>query len=222
MKALKASLRRLGKEALQASLRGSFVWRLPARFPEHVCLTFDDGPDPAFTPRVLELLSDHDAQAAFFLLGRQIDQHPALACEIVRRGHVVGTHTYSHREITSLDDAELAQELAAGREALRRATGKDSVLFRPPRGVVSWPAIRKVIRLGFVLVHWSKTYSDYKRDGVPALLARIGRDPVCGRDIVLFHDNNEHTAEVLTGLLPDLRKRGFALRSTLFPVAGGP
>jgi peptidoglycan/xylan/chitin deacetylase (PgdA/CDA1 family) len=217
---MRALARRFGKDLLQASQSGGFLWRLPARFPYRVCLTFDDGPDPAFTPRILDLLSEHGVQGAFFLVGHNVDKNPGLADEIVRRGHRVGTHTYSHREITTLGEAELADELGRGREALRRATGHDSVLFRPPRGRVSWRAIRRVVRMGYVLVHWSKTYSDYEEDGLEALLARLRTEPVRGRDIVLLHDNNQHTVEALAALLPELRARGLDLRSCLKESGG--
>ncbi len=212
---MKARLRDLAKEVLQRSLRGGFVWRLPPRFINRVCLTFDDGPDPVFTPRFLDLLADHGVQATFFLLGSNVERHGELAREIVRRGHSVGTHTYGHTEITTFGDTELEQDLMRARESLRQVTGADSALFRPPRGRVSWRTIRTVVRLGYVLVHWSRTYSDFRADGTERLLARLREEPVRGRDIVLLHDNNPHTAQALAWLLPELSRKGLDLRVPL-------
>jgi peptidoglycan-N-acetylglucosamine deacetylase len=206
---VKAWLRDAAKEALQrALLRGSFVWRLPAG--GGVGLTFDDGPHPEFTPALLDLLARHRARASFFLVGARVDEQPALARRIVAEGHTVGTHTYDHVEITRLRGEALDLELGRGRRALSEATGVDSALFRPPRGRVDWSRLRAVARLGYVVVHWSRTYSDYRTDGPGPLRARMESSPMGGGDIVLLHDHNPHTLAALETAIPEAQARGLS------------
>jgi peptidoglycan/xylan/chitin deacetylase (PgdA/CDA1 family) len=209
--AVKSWLRDLAKEALQSALlRGAFVWRLPASAGGQVGLTFDDGPHPEFTPALLDLLARHGAKASFFLVGARVDEHPEIARRIVGEGHAVGTHTYDHVEITRLRGAALAEEVGRGRQALRQHTGVDSALFRPPRGRVDWSRLRAVARLGYVVVHWSKTYSDYRTDGPGPLRARMEAAPMSARDIVLLHDHNPHTLAALETAIPAAQARGLA------------
>jgi peptidoglycan-N-acetylglucosamine deacetylase len=214
---VRAWLRDLAKEALQAALlRGAFVWRLPAGDGQ-VGLTFDDGPHPEFTPALLDLLARHGARATFFLVGARVAEQPALARRIVAEGHAVGTHTFDHIEITSLRGPALAAELERGRRALREATGVDSPLFRPPRGRVDWSRLRAVARLGYVTVHWSKTYSDYRTDGPGPLLARMDAAPMSARDIVLLHDHNPHTLAALETAVPAAQGRGLSFTALRAP-----
>jgi len=208
---VKAWLRDLAKEALQSALlRGGFLWRLPAS--SGVALTFDDGPHPEFTPALLDLLARHRARASFFVVGARVDEFPEIVRRIVADGHTVGTHTYDHIEITRLRGEALATELGRGRRALSQATGVDSPLFRPPRGRVDWSRLRAVARLGYVTVHWSRTYSDYRLDGPGPLRARITASPMRAGDIVLLHDHNPHTLAALETAIPEAQARGLAFR----------
>jgi len=186
-------------------LAGSFEWRLPQGVD--CALTFDDGPHPEYTPRVLDLLATQQIKATFFVIGKTARQSPELLRRIVQEGHSVGSHTYSHRDFPSLNRADLWQELTSCRELLRDLTGVDTSLVRPPRGRVNVQALVRIKRWGYRLIHWSKTYSDYLRDGREPLLQRIrtiGLDP---GDIALFHDNNPHTIEALAVMLPEWRQR---------------
>jgi peptidoglycan/xylan/chitin deacetylase (PgdA/CDA1 family) len=193
-------------------LRGDFVWRLPARV-RMAALTFDDGPDPKFTPAVLDLLAKQGLKATFFLIGQQVALHPDLVRRIADGGHALGGHTYGHRVIVGLDEHELEAELAACRAAIADSCGVDSTLFRPPRGLVDLASMRRVARLGYRLVHWSRTYSDYRRDGTDPLVARMSQDPIRAGDIVLLHDNNPYTPAALERVLPGWRRNGVGFAS---------
>jgi len=190
------------KEVLQSGLlRNSFQWRLEAG--DAVALTFDDGPDPVHTPRVLELLARHGQKATFFLVGEQAQKCPRLVERMAAEGHALASHTHTHRELPRLRPDELAWELATARALLRDLTGTDSNLVRPPRGRISPLVLLRVRSLGYRLVHWSKTYSDYRRDGSEALLRRLRAAPPLARDIILLHDNNPYTVEALGEVLPE-------------------
>jgi len=200
------ALSRVGKAVLQASLNGAFVWRLAAG--RDCALTFDDGPHPVYTPQVLDLLATHRIKASFFLVGESALRAPDLVTRIAREGHCVASHTFSHRELPSLTRDELARELTSCRTVLRDLTGCDTDLIRPPRGRLGATSLLRIARWGYRLIHWSKTYSDYRQDGSAALLERIRRQGLESRDIALFHDNNAHTVEALREMLPAWRAAG--------------
>jgi peptidoglycan/xylan/chitin deacetylase (PgdA/CDA1 family) len=197
----------LGKEVLQrALLRDTFIWRVPDG--NDCALTFDDGPDTTYTPQVLELLGRHRIEATFFLVGQAAARAPELVRLILKDGHSVASHTYSHRELPTLSAADLKRELEDCRDLIRGLTGVDTNLVRPPRGRVDARSLLRMRRWGYRLVHWSKTYSDYLHDGTGALLARIRSSGLRPRDIVLLHDNNAHTVEALGEILPEWRAHG--------------
>ena len=202
------TIRDIGKSVLQRVYSPSrFVWRLPAR-QAVVALTFDDGPDPVYTPAMLDLLARHGIKATFFLIGEKVQQYPELVRRRAAEGHAIGGHTWSHREIVGQSREELADDLGRCRQLVREVSGVDSVLFRPPRGRVDLPSIHQVCTLGYCLAHWTKTYSDYQRDGVERLIARFRNNKPAARDIVLLHDHNEHTVAALATLIPEWLKDG--------------
>ncbi len=188
-------------------LRGQFQWRLPTG-RRAIALTFDDGPDPEYTPGVLRLLSQLGIKATFFVIGRNVVRFPDLARRIVEEGHALGGHTFDHSEIVSLSPAELDRQMGSCRSAIQDAAKIDSLLFRPPRGRMSLTSVRRVTALGYRTVHWTRTYSDYQRDGTAALTRRMKEQPVQSRDIVLLHDHNPHTIEALAEMVPRWKSDG--------------
>jgi len=197
-----ALLRNVAKETLQTfCLPGQFVWRLP-RSSSAIALTFDDGPHPVHTAEVLDVLAAAGARATFFLLGQAVEQRPALAREIVAAGHAVGAHSFDHQVMPKQSAAELERDLERCRQTIAAATGVDTWLFRPPRGEVSMASIRSVCASGYRLVHWSKTFGDYRETDAVALERRIDGARVRAGDILLFHDHNPCTVRVLKTVLP--------------------
>ena len=199
-------LRNASKELLQRLvLRESFAWRMRA---SEVALTFDDGPHPEFTARLLDVLAKHRVKATFFVVGEHVDRHPQLARRIVEEGHAIGGHSYDHTVITSQSAQALASDMMRCRESIRRAANVDSILFRPPKGEVSFSALMRLKRLGYRVIHWSRTYSDYRQDGTEALLGRMRQHAPNGGDILLFHDHNPFTVQALAAEIPVWQQRG--------------
>lgn len=97
-----------------------------------VAISFDDGPDPKYTGKVLDILNEYDVKAAFFLIGQNASMHPSLTKEIYDGGHEIGSHTFTHKDITSLSDAELEFELNSTQRVIQGITGHSAVMFRPP------------------------------------------------------------------------------------------
>jgi len=213
-----AFARTLSKDLLQQVLfPDRFLWRLP-KPRRAIALTFDDGPHPEHTPAMLDVLARAGVRATFFVVGREVEKHPEVARRIVAEGHGIGGHSYDHTVMTTLDDTALVDDLAHCRRVIREATGLDTGLFRPPRGEVSLRSIRTVCRAGYTLVHWTKTYSDYRQDGVAPLMQRIDAEPPIAGDVLLFHDHNVHTVRALDAKLPQWRANGLEFAPLHRPV----
>jgi peptidoglycan-N-acetylglucosamine deacetylase len=184
-----------------------------------VALTFDDGPDPTFTPRVLEILREKGVPAAFFVVGERVEQHPELVARIDREGHLVGNHSHRH----GLDFhfrlwAAARRELAACDEAIGRAIGRRPALFRSPQGFKN-PALGDVIReRGLLAVGWQARGFD-ARSGDAAEIERRVLAQVRPGGIILLHDgaglhgtlDRSPTLEALPRIIDALRGRGLSI-----------
>lgn len=152
-----------------------------------VALTFDDGPDPEVTPKVLEILARHGASATFFVVGRKAERHPELVEAILAGGHTVGNHSHSHDPFLMLKGvATLRREVCATQEALNRF-GVVPLVFRPPVGITNSRLWRVLLENGMFCVNFSRRGPDFGNRRVSGLAARILRR-ARARDIVLLHD----------------------------------
>lgn len=155
-----------------------------------VALTFDDGPDPAVTPRVLDLLDAAGARATFFLIGERVERHPGLAAEIVARGHGVGNHSHSHpAHFSVLLPGGLGAEIDRAQGAVERATGVVPRWFRPPAGFRSFLLEPELARRGLGLAAWTRRGYDTRDGRTTVVLQRLGRD-LSGGDVLMLHDGN--------------------------------
>ncbi len=157
-----------------------------------LALTYDDGPNDPHTLRLLEVLAKHDVKATFFLIGRYVKQRPDIARELVRAGHVVGNHTFSHPNLIFASARQTRTQLLDCQQALADAVGEHSQLFRPPFGGRRPSTLRIVRELGLEPVMWSVTGWDWK--GKPAeYVERRVRQQVRGGDVILLHDGGHST-----------------------------
>jgi peptidoglycan/xylan/chitin deacetylase (PgdA/CDA1 family) len=156
-----------------------------------VVLTFDDGPDPRSTPKVLDALERAGATATFFVIGQKVLAHPEVVKDIVRRGHTVGLHSFTHDRLFSLRGARrVKDDLERGLAAIERVTGERAVFFRPPVGHTN-PAIARVAdELDLVVVGWSVRGFDGIAADPARVSARVARGLEDGA-IVLLHDAAE-------------------------------
>lgn len=124
-------------------LRGAHrvIWDVGTTRP-FVAITFDDGPDPRWTPKVLDALSAAGAKATFFMMGYNVDKHRDLARRVVAEGHDVGNHTWSHQDLAFMDPASTRNEIVDGRRAIQEILGVETTYFRPPRGELTGAAMR--------------------------------------------------------------------------------
>lgn len=173
-----------------------------------IALTFDDGPHPEFTPKVLELLKKHGAKATFFCIGKAIDQHPKLFKQILAEGHTVGNHTYSHSKAFGFFGAEkVIEELNKTIDVVHNLTGKHLKLYRPAFGVTN-PMIEKAVkRLNVQSIGWNVRSLDTTSRSEDVILERI-TTKISKGDIVLLHDTSQKTLHVLERLLLFLDDNG--------------
>jgi len=209
----------------RSSLLGPNVTRLPeaAAARREVAITIDDGPEPDVTPQVLDLLDAHGQRATFFCIAERVRAQPALAREIVARGHSIQNHTTQHRHNFSfLGPRGFASEIAQAQDMLADVTGHKPTCFRAPAGLRN-PFLEPVLhRLGLRLVSWTRRGFDTREGDAAKVLARLTRG-LQARDILLLHDGNAaRTAAgrpVLLDVLPALldRLRADGLKSVTLP-----
>ncbi len=176
-------------------------------------LTFDDGPDPEFTPPILDLLKAHGATATFFLIGNRIDEHPEVVRRIVDEGHQLGNHSWSHPFMSDLPLAGQLDEIARTDQRLAAYDGKPRHPFRPPCGVLPTNLLVHFARTGRTVAYWSYDSHDYERLPAQTLLDGVRETPPRAGDVVLMHDDNGDTVGLLAGLLSDWRSQGFVVRA---------
>ncbi len=173
-----------------------------------VALTFDDGPHPENTPRILDILDKSCATATFFLHGREAEKYPALVREISARGHQIGNHGYSHLDARQSPWRRYVDDVHHAQKILQDTTGgKLDKIFRPPFGNISGASFLALAWSGFRFVFWSVDSRDSFIRETPALMAHIDSLPIAGGDILLLHEDYAHTVESLSRILQSLKDR---------------
>jgi peptidoglycan/xylan/chitin deacetylase (PgdA/CDA1 family) len=183
----------------RSTLLGPNLTRLPAAAAERgeMALTFDDGPDPEVTPRVLDLLDRYGVRATFFCIGRRAAAHPDLTAEIAGRGHAVENHSHTHPHAFSLySPRAIGRELDAAQELLAATTGRPPRFFRAPAGLRNFLLQPELAARGLTLASWTRRAFDTVRARPEAVAAGLLAGLAAG-DILLLHDGS--AARTATG-----------------------
>ncbi|MDT3445890.1 MULTISPECIES: polysaccharide deacetylase family protein [unclassified Pseudofrankia] len=183
---------------------------------DHVALTFDDGPDPASTPRFLDALAAAGTRATFFLLGSMLARSPSLGRELVTAGHEVAVHGWQHRYTLLRTPSALYDDFARTRDLIVDVTGCQPVFFRPPYGVLSTGALAAARRLGLRPVLWTAWGRDWRGGATPESVLATVREGLAGGGTVLLHDSDctsvpqawRSALGALPGLLDECAARG--------------
>ncbi|MFT3736763.1 MAG: polysaccharide deacetylase family protein [Rhodocyclaceae bacterium] len=198
---------------------GPNLLRLPDP-QQRVAITIDDGPDPAVTPKVLDILDQHDVKASFFCVGEKVRQHPELAREIVARGHTLENHTDRHpHSFSVMGPKSIRKEIVSAQDIIRDATGFTPRYFRAPAGLRNAFLNRILFQNGLKQASWTRRGFDTVETNPDKVLARLTHKLAAG-DILLLHDGNAAgktpiILEVLPRLLERIAQKG--LRASALP-----
>lgn len=193
--------------------RGDIVWEVPTE-EKYMALTFDDGPDPQQTLKIMEVLKQYDAKATFFLVGDRVERYPEVVRQELQEGHEIANHSFRHPSFQGLPGNSMENELIKTQDAIYKATGQKPVLFRPPGGFYNEKIIQlsKDHHLQMILWSWHQDTKDWRAPGVGRIANKVLNNARNG-DIVLMHDfvyNSNQTAEALKIILPELKKHGYS------------
>jgi peptidoglycan/xylan/chitin deacetylase (PgdA/CDA1 family) len=184
-----------------------------------IALTFDDGPT-LFTSQILDLLKIYNQKATFFCIGKQVEKFPELALRIVKEGHIIGNHTYSHSEKTGwMGVQKMKKEIDEADAIIKKTIGKKPELYRPPFGVTN-PSIEKAVKqTGHQVIGWSIRSLDTVIKDQNPILERIVKRLAPGK-VVLLHDTSAKTVDVLEKLLKEMSRQSYTsvTADTLFNI----
>ncbi len=175
----------------------------------YIAITFDDGPHPQNTTRLLDMLRARNIKATFYVIGRSVDLYPQVVRRTVAEGHEIGNHSQTHRLLSKLNDSELRQEMSRCSDAIARAAGVKPRTMRPPYGGLLQRQRELVhAEFGYPTILWSVDPLDWKRPGAGVITSRILSGTSSG-GIVLAHDLHSQTVDAMPATLDGLLRRGF-------------
>ena len=185
-----------------------------------IAFTFDDGPYPPYTDRLLDVLREKQAHGTFFVVADQAEKHPELIRRMIKEGHTVGLHAYEHRDFLRLTEAEQTRDLQTGKAIIKAITGCEPVYWRPPHGFRDFTTMQTAKRQGLTVVNWSLVPRDWTGIDSQEIYRRV-REKAGDGDIVLLHDGDspygiasrQPTVEAVALLIDSLRAAGYDLVS---------
>ncbi len=176
---------------------------------KYIALTFDDGPHPSNTPRLLSILRERNVKATFYVIGRSVNLYPQILRQTVAEGHEIGNHSQTHRLLSKLSDSEVINELRRCRESVLQASGATMRTMRPPYGGLLQRQREMVhAEFGYPTILWSCDPLDWKRPGVGVVSSRLINGASDG-GILLAHDIHAPTIDAVPATIDSLLRRGF-------------
>lgn len=179
--------------------------------PKTVALTFDDGPHPRITEKILDYLDSEQIKATFFIIGVNAELWPDIVKDEISRGHEIGNHTYSHDEKKRNSREEFASDLSHADSILHNDFGYETVLFRPPQGICNDNVMNAASELEYSVVLWNIDTHDWAHNSTENIVSTVMKKVKNG-DIILFHDyvsGESHTLDALRVIVPRLKSEGY-------------
>ncbi|SDO12146.1 polysaccharide deacetylase family sporulation protein PdaB [Paenibacillus sp. yr247] len=178
-----------------------------------IAITFDDGPNPVYTPQILDLLSQYQAKATFFVLGKRVQMYPTIAIREVNEGHEIANHTFDHHFLKNYPARKIIDEIRQTQELIFDLTEQMPHVFRPPGGFYNEELLNsmKEDKLTVVIWSWYQDTKDWRKPGVNKIVNQVISN-VHNGDIILFHDlegDCSQTVESLKIILPELQRQGY-------------
>ncbi len=174
-----------------------------------LAMTFDDGPHPTLTPKLLDLLRERNVKCTFFVIGKNARAYPQIIQRMIAEGHEVANHTWNHPSLTSLSDAQIRQELRASEDALMAAANYRPHLIRPPYGAIN-TRIKQLMfaEFGYSTIMWSVDPQDWRRPGASVVTSRLVSGARPGA-IMLAHDIHPPTIAAMPAMFDQLIAQGY-------------
>ncbi len=204
----------LRKEIADLRAQGRILYSGNTQLRE-IALTFDDGPDPNYTPQILDVLQRYGIKATFFCIGRQVEAYPQIVRQEYEAGHVIGNHSWTHPDLGLLPASDILSELNQTFGAIQEVIGVQLAFFRPPYGSLSTQVLAQACHLGVTTVMWNagEEARDWSRPGVKFIIRQI-LSLVRNGSIILMHDgggDRSQTVAALPVIIQRLQDRGFQL-----------
>lgn len=187
------------------------VFRKSSGSTKKIALTFDDGPHPRLTPKVLEILNEYKIEATFFVIGQNAVDYPETMKLLAESGYEIGNHTFSHRDLSGKNEDEMKKEILECSRLLSESYGINISLLRPPRGKYDEVLTRVGEELDIDIILWNIDTKDWAHTSAQDIAKKV-LGSVKGGDIILMHDfigHSGHTCEALRLIIPELLERGF-------------
>lgn len=181
---------------------------------KRVALTFDDGPDNFYTPRILDILHEKGVPGTFFMVGKEVKNFPDMVKRIVSEGNAIGNHSWDHAKLWTLNSEEVTQEIVSTENEIEQITGRRSDLFRPPYGRLTPEEVVQIHNLGYRIIDWSVDTLDWKGTPAPTILQFVNKEVSPG-GIILEHCLAGHpgelngTLQALPQIIDQLRAQGY-------------
>lgn len=169
-----------------------------------IALTFDDGPNMKYTPKVLEVLEKENIKATFFIVGSRVNFFPTTLKMVSQAGHQIGNHTYNHKRPTGLTDFEIQQEISDTAEVIKEVCGAAADAVRTPYGEVT----QGVENSGYPIILWSIDTEDWKEKSSDEIYQEVTASARDG-DIILMHDSYQRTVDAIAKIIPELKSQGY-------------
>jgi polysaccharide deacetylase family sporulation protein PdaB len=180
-----------------------------------VALTFDDGPDEKYTPRILDILKKNQIKATFFVIGEHAQQYPQMIKRIEQEGHAIGNHSWDHPDLTKLSNDKIQSEIVKTDELVKSITGQAPILFRAPYGALSRDVVADATETGHRIIGWSVDTLDWDGRSVAQILRTVRKEVRPGA-IILQHSaggkggNLNNTVEALPQIITYLKQKGYS------------
>lgn len=179
-----------------------------------VALTFDDGPDDVWTPKIASVLRQYNVKATFMCVGRRVQANPLVLQNLVKAGHEIGNHTWNHPNLTKIPIADVKTQIQETGDEIKRVTGVTPTLFRPPYGALNDAVIQEVQALGYKIVYWNVDSLDWDKLTGPQTAANVLSHTRPG-SIILMHsaggrgESLADTVEAIPYIVDSLREEGY-------------
>ena len=184
---------------------------------DRVVLSFDDGPDPEITPKLLELLKKYKIKANFFILGKRAKRYPEIVKRIREEGHEICSHGYSHKKVHLMKRDRFLEEIEETERIIESIIGERPRFYRAPHGFIRYDLYRLLRKKGYKIVAWSIGVWDTDTDITPETIVKRAKGKIKGGDIILLHDGDESYTRPQTSMLKalpeiinEVKKRGLS------------